>query len=120
MTCFDEEPEHQPTKEEWEAYAAKRTDTQALIDALRILSCDIDSEDGVANAMIFEAAERMEQLCKAITNLIGYSITARSHSREWLVEMASYINLAAEVIDEPDRAVLADHGEHLVVRRASA
>jgi hypothetical protein len=23
MTCFDEEPDHQPTKEEWEAYEAK-------------------------------------------------------------------------------------------------
>ena len=34
MTCFDEEPEHQPTKEEWELEAAKRL----LNDALCVLS----------------------------------------------------------------------------------
>ena len=34
MTCFDEEPEHQPTKEEWELATAKRL----LSDALCVLS----------------------------------------------------------------------------------
>jgi hypothetical protein len=97
-----------------------RTDTQTLIDALRILARDIESDDSVANACIFEGADRLEQLRKAINNLIGYAITARSHSREWLVDMASYINLAAEAIDDPDRAVLAEDGEHLTVRKAVA
>jgi hypothetical protein len=39
-----------------------RTDTQTLIDALRILVRDIESEDGVANACIAEAADRLQEL----------------------------------------------------------
>ena len=38
-----------------------KTDTKTLIDALRILARDIDSEDGVANAAIAEAADRLEK-----------------------------------------------------------
>lgn len=34
----------------------KKTDTEILISALRILAVDIQSEDGVANAAIEEAA----------------------------------------------------------------
>jgi len=40
----------------------KKTDTKTLISALRILSKDIQSEDGVANAVIAEAADRLEEL----------------------------------------------------------
>ncbi len=119
MTCFDEEPDHQPTKAEWDAYEAKRTDTQTLIDALRVLARDIESGDGAANAAIFEAATRMAQLRRAINNLISHALTARSDSRDWLVDLASYINLAAEVIDDPDRAVLTEDGEHLRVKKAA-
>ncbi len=39
-----------------------RSSTETLINALRILSRDIDSEDGVANAAISEAADRLEEL----------------------------------------------------------
>jgi len=41
-----------------------RTPTPILIEALRILSRDIQSEDGVANAAIAEAADRIEWLEK--------------------------------------------------------
>lgn len=37
------------------------TPTETLIKALRILANDIQSEDGVANAVILEAAQRMEE-----------------------------------------------------------
>ena len=37
------------------------TPTETLIKALRILSNDIQSDDGVANAAILEAAQRMEE-----------------------------------------------------------
>lgn len=37
-----------------------RTDDQTLISALRILARDIESTDGVANAAIAEAADRLE------------------------------------------------------------
>ena len=39
-----------------------KTDTPVLISALRILARDIISEDGVANATILEAADRLEEL----------------------------------------------------------
>jgi len=40
-----------------------RSSTETIIGALRILANDIESEDGVANAAIAEAADRMEELC---------------------------------------------------------
>ena len=43
-----------------------RTDTETLISALRILSQDIESNDGVANAAIAEAADRMGELCSEL------------------------------------------------------
>lgn len=39
-----------------------RSSTTTLISALRILARDIQSEDGVANAAIAEAADRLEEL----------------------------------------------------------
>ena len=39
-----------------------KTDTTTLIKALRILAQDIQSGDGVANAAIAEAADRLEEL----------------------------------------------------------
>jgi hypothetical protein len=39
-----------------------KSDTQTLIDALRILARDIESGDSVANACIAEAADRLEEL----------------------------------------------------------
>jgi hypothetical protein len=40
-----------------------RSSTETIIGALRILANEIQSEDGVANAAIAEAADRMEELC---------------------------------------------------------
>ena len=40
----------------------KKTDDQTLISALRILARHIQSDDGVANAAITEAADRLEEL----------------------------------------------------------
>jgi hypothetical protein len=39
-----------------------RSSTETLIKALRILARDIQSNDGVANAAIYEAADRLEEL----------------------------------------------------------
>lgn len=41
-----------------------RTKTKTLIESMRILSLDIQSEDGVANAVISEAADRLEEARK--------------------------------------------------------
>ena len=43
----------------------KRTETATIISALRVLAVDIQSEDGVANSAIAEAADRMEELADA-------------------------------------------------------
>lgn len=40
----------------------KPTNDQTLVAALRILAEDIQSDDGIANAAIFEAALRLEEL----------------------------------------------------------
>ena len=39
-----------------------KSSTETLIAAMHILARDIQSEDGVANAAIFEAAQRLEEL----------------------------------------------------------
>ena len=41
-----------------------RSSTTTLISALRILARDIKSDDGVANAAIAEAADRLEELSR--------------------------------------------------------
>ena len=40
----------------------RKTDTLTLAKAMRILAIQIHSDDGVANAAIHEAAERLEEL----------------------------------------------------------
>ena len=41
-----------------------KSSTETLIKAMYILANDIQSEDGVANAAILEAAQRLEELYK--------------------------------------------------------
>jgi hypothetical protein len=43
-----------------------RAKTETIIGALRVLANDIQSEDGVANLAIAEAADRMEELCSEL------------------------------------------------------
>lgn len=38
-----------------------KTSTKNLVAALRVLAAEIQSEDGIANAAIAEAAERLEE-----------------------------------------------------------
>ena len=45
--------------------------TETLIRALRILAQDISSDDGVANAAIAEAADRLEEQHIQIRNLLA-------------------------------------------------
>jgi hypothetical protein len=48
-----------------------RSSTEAIISALRILARDIQSEDGVANAAIAEAADRLEEYHGLITRYLS-------------------------------------------------
>ena len=41
-----------------------KSSTETIIKAMYILSNDIQSEDGIANAAILEAAQRLEELYK--------------------------------------------------------
>ena len=46
-----------------------RNSTETLIKAMRILNSYIESDDGVANAVIAEAAQRLEEQHDRITQL---------------------------------------------------
>jgi len=46
-----------------------KTEINILISALHILSEQIESGDGVANAAIFEGAERLQELHDEVTRL---------------------------------------------------
>jgi flagellar motility protein MotE (MotC chaperone) len=46
-----------------------RSSNKTLADALRILAQDIESPDGVANAAILEAAQRIEELAERVKRL---------------------------------------------------
>lgn len=46
-----------------------RSSNKTLADALRILAQDIESPDGVANAAILEAAQRIEELSERVKRL---------------------------------------------------
>ncbi len=48
----------------------KRSTDEVLISALRTLANDIQSVDGVANAVILEAAGRLDELVETINNVI--------------------------------------------------
>jgi hypothetical protein len=49
-----------------------KSSTDTLIKAMYILANDIQSEDGVANAAILEAAQRLEELYKENIELKEY------------------------------------------------
>ena len=54
-----------------------RTSTEKLAAALHVLANDIQSDDGVANAAILEAALRLEEQDQRIKQLIAERDTAR-------------------------------------------
>lgn len=46
-----------------------RSSTETIISALRVLARDIQSDDGVANAAIAEAADRMEEMQRQLERI---------------------------------------------------
>ena len=70
------------------------TPTEKLVMALRVLANDIQSDDGVANAAIYEAAQRLEEQNQRIKRL-----------EEQLMESKNkYAVLVADVVLNEDRA----------------
>ena len=51
----------------------KKSDTKTLVAAMRILAEDIQSEDGVANSAIAEAANRLEELEEQLKEAQDYA-----------------------------------------------
>lgn len=57
---------------EWrEGGVMRATDTKTLSSAMRTLARDIDSEDGIANAAIAEAAQRIDDLADLAAEMAG-------------------------------------------------
>lgn len=70
----------------------KRTDTQTLIDAMRVLARDVQCDDGIANSAIAEAADRLEELRTAMADVQGMvseAILKPSKRTKWLREIES-------------------------------
>ena len=64
----------------------KRTDIKILIEAMRILSEGIQSEDGVANAAIAEAGQRLQEQDDYINRLENegdYWILEQDAQKAW-------------------------------------
>lgn len=76
--------------------------TQTLIDAMRILATEIESDDGVANAAIAEAADALERMRDALANIwIWADSDARSgETRE--KAMADIAKACREALHERD------------------
>lgn len=63
-----------------------KSSTAILVSTLRILAKDIRSEDGIANATIAEAAERMakmHRLLSTASNIVYYS-SMKNAKKIWL------------------------------------
>jgi sirohydrochlorin ferrochelatase len=64
-----------------------RTSTETLIEAMKILAVDIQSEDGVANAAIAEAAQRLEELYNLASeaeDLFARQTYSDTDAAEWI------------------------------------
>lgn len=57
----------------------KQTDTDTLVQALRILASDIHCEDGVATSVIREAADRIEKFDELATDVVRRAIRGDQH-----------------------------------------
>lgn len=55
-----------------------KTDDKTLVSALRILAVDIQSDDGIANACIEEAANRIEEMTKDVVEALGLAVCGDS------------------------------------------
>jgi hypothetical protein len=62
---------------------AVKNSTISLINALRVLDLEIESDDGVANAVIAEAAQRLEEQQDRITQLENENDAMRADLLLW-------------------------------------
>lgn len=84
-----------------------QTDDATLISALRTLAVDIQSDDGIANSVVFEAAQRIEDLHHSIDSIRD----AVLHERYQLAEAGldcDQVNCVLGVIDDFDARVMGE------------
>jgi len=80
-----------------------QTKTEILIEATQRLAESIDSIDGVANAVIFEAAQRLDELQKALQSAHASLVLARNErdeARAEVEERKEALIDASRLIDE--------------------
>lgn len=79
-----------------------RVSTATIVSAMRILSTDIQSDDGVANAAIAEAADRLEELQRDIATVMWaismHSGRVNRRTADGRAFRAAANRLAAEVL----------------------
>jgi hypothetical protein len=82
-----------------------KTPTDTIISALRILARDIQTDDGVANACLDEAAGRLEELQRANKNALADLAVAIEQRDEALLDCEYYKRFAPH--PEPSRLEIA-------------
>jgi len=75
-----------------------KTDTQTLIAAMRLLAKDIETDDGVANAAIAEAADRLDEMRKALCIIATWTKYDSGSSQSRQQAMSSIEALCEEVL----------------------
>ena len=86
-----------------------KTNTQTLAAALRQLASDIESPDGVANAAILEAAERLEELTAQVEVLRSAlklaQESARSDYKQGYLKYGDYNKIELALIETPTQCL---------------
>lgn len=77
----------------------KRTGSKTLVSALRILSKEVVSGDGVANAVIAEGADRIEEFMQAIEDIRDTVLYERGQLTDAGMDNHQ-VNAVLDVIDE--------------------
>lgn len=82
-----------------------KTTDETLVSALRVLSRDVQCEDGVANAAIAEAADRIEALSSSI-ELIRDAVLNERHQLAEAGLDCDQVNAVLGIIDDNDARVI--------------
>lgn len=82
----------------------KRTSDETLVAAMRVLARDIQSEDGVANSAIREAAERLEEFSKAMASIRDAVLYERFQLAEAGLD-SDQVNAVLGIIDDYNPSV---------------
>ena len=90
--------------------------TQTLVSALRVLSVEIQSEDGVANAVVAEAADRLTLMA----NLVARHIEETKKDTQEMKTACETMNGATETIQRLKDRIKQLEGELMEVKNKHA